>query len=101
MYRECSSKKDDSERGHDGELSNRFFIVNSSDERPVDKYLVESSPEERFEVFRRVVETFSDKNIINATVINNNDDKEYNVKCAVLFINKTLYDGVNHVLLEA
>ena len=100
MYRDCTSKKDGSERGHDGELSNRFFIVNGSDERPVDKYLVESASKDRYEVFKRVVETFSDRNVINKTVINNSDDKEYNVKCAILFVNQTLYDGLDYTLLE-
>lgn len=100
MYRDCTSKSDGSERGHNGELSNRFFIVNGCDERPVDKYIVESSPNDRFNIFKNVVETFNDSNVINATVINNNDGKEYNVKCAILFINKTLYDGIDHTLLE-
>lgn len=99
MYADCTSKKDGSERGHSGELSNRIFIINNSEESNVKKFFVESASKPRFEHLRHMMESISQNNIFQFDVLNENDNKYYNVKCMVFIVNQTSEFGLQSTLL--
>jgi hypothetical protein len=102
MYAGSSSKnwKNPSERGHAGQLNNRLFIINNSLVSPKNKFLVECGNKERFKMLEYLAKNFSEDNIINVNVLNNNDNRYYDVKCGIVIISQITDKEVVYNLLK-
>ena len=101
LYKSSSSTKGGSERGEIGKMNGRFFIVNHSDLKRNNMYLIESGYNARYKIFDEVVSKFSDKNVFELDVYNNSDGNTYKVKCSLLVITQNLDGSIHHFLLES
>lgn len=101
LYKSSSSTKGGSERGEIGKMNGRFFIINHSDLRRNNMYLIESGYNARYRIFDEVVSKFSDKNVFELDVLNNSDGKTYRVKSSILVITQNIDGSIQHFLLES
>ena len=90
MYENGSSIKgrDPSERGHTDSINNRLFIVSNSDFTYLNRFKVECGYKKRWEALDYLAENMSDESVFELDVLNNNDEKVYPVKAAIMILNE-------------
>lgn len=83
-----SSSNKPSERGHQGQLNNRLFIINNSEVSYKNRFLVECGNKGRFEALEYLSKNLSNDKIFEIKAYNNNDDSYYYIKSVIFIINQ-------------